>query len=150
MAMLLGVATHAAAQSIDAGIGVHRQGGYNALHLKFGGDYPLTTSGDLRTSAAGEFGVQFFDGYSQTALLGGVRLGSAPDGGATPFAQVLLGGFFCCDTSAFALQFGGGVDVPMDNLTLRIQADIPVGFYEGDTETGFRVSVAMVFRINRQ
>ena len=143
--LLFGLASETSAQAVDVGVGVQRQEGYNALLLKAGVDQGVKTSGNMLISVVGEFGIQFFDGFSQKALLGGVRFGRTQGDGAKPFGQVLAGGFFCCDTTAFGLQFGGGADIPIDNFTLRLQADIPVAFYDGNTENGFRISVGAVF-----
>jgi hypothetical protein len=151
MAMLLGLASQASAQAVDAGIGWTRLYESNAVSLKFGADYPVMTSGNLQTSAVGEFGLQFFDGATQKALLGGVRFGGAKEAKAKPFGQVLLGGFFCCDVSDFALQFGGGVDLPMNNnkYFIRLQFDIPIDFVEDDTQAGFRFSVGIAFPLKK-
>lgn len=147
--MVLGLASQASAQAVDAGGGFQRQAGFNAFSLKFGADSPLMTSGDFQTSVVGEFGLQFFDGATQKSLFGGVRFGSTKDAKAKPFGQVQLGGFFCCGTSAFGLMFGGGVDVAMNNYTIRVQLDIPMAFYEGETENGFRFNVGVVFPLKK-
>ena len=147
--MIFGLASQAAAQAVDGGIGWTRLYDANAVSLKFGGDAPIRTSGNLETSVVGEFGLQFFDGFTQKALLGGVRFASTKEAKAKPFGQVLLGGFFCCDSSNFAMQFGGGVDVPLTNWTLRLQFDIPIDFIEDDTKAGFRFNVGVVFPLRK-
>jgi hypothetical protein len=143
-ALLLGLALPASAQSVSAGMGGVWINDSNAVHLNFGGDVPIKSSRTLETQAVGELGVQFFDSTT-TWLGGGVRFVGKKSAKVRPFGQVLIGGFFCCDDSAFGLQFGGGVDLPMKSFTVRIQGDIPTAFDDGDSRTGFKLTGGIVF-----
>jgi len=151
MAILLGFAIPASAQSGAAGGGLIRFYERNAFQLTFAVDTPVKSYTDWDVNAVGEFGLQFFDGFTQKWLGGGVRFASKKDAKVKPFGQVLIGGFFCCDASDFGLQFGGGVDMPMNNnkYTLRLQGDIPIDFFEGETEVGFRLTASIVFPFKR-
>ncbi len=79
-----------------------------------------------------DFGSGWFDGEWVKTLGGGVRLTGTSNAKAMPFGQFLVGGEFCCDNSAFMLQFGGGVDIGLSaKMNVRLQYDYRRAMYEG-------------------
>jgi hypothetical protein len=100
----------------------------------------------------GEINGAYKNGVRQHVYGGGIRvLGVAPS--VRPFAQILFGGetisisnCSSCSETAFAMQFGGGVNIPMDaRWGIRLGADYRPVFFEGDTENQFRFVIGVVF-----
>jgi hypothetical protein len=98
----------------------------------------------------GEVGFNHFEGTTVQSYLGGARyiLPHAASGSYTPFAQVLVGAWRCCDgdISEFALQPGFGVDFETGKgFAVRGQIDYRRVFFEGEGENHVRVSAGVVF-----
>jgi hypothetical protein len=148
LALVFGLAIPAGAQSVSAGAGGLWINDNKAMHLNFGGDYPLKSTDTLEIQGVGEFGVSFFDSTTKW-LGGGARVIGKKNSKFMPFGQVVVGAFFCCDDTALGLQFGGGVDVPVNPIILRFQGDIPMVFNEGDSRTGFRLTAGIVFQFKK-
>jgi len=113
--------------------------------------HPVTTIGtSAALGAVGEFSMNRLSDIdiTQTTFLGGVRVTAAGGGRIQPFGQFLLGVLHWPDINDFAIQPGGGVKIGMNPaFDLRVQVDFPIDFFEGETETGFRLNVGVVFPV---
>jgi hypothetical protein len=143
LALVLGLAMPASAQSVSAGMGGFWINDNSALHLNFGGDYPLKSTDALEIQGVGEFGISFFSSTT-TWVGGGARVVGKKNDKFRPFGQLLIGAFFCCDENGLGLQFGGGVDVRVSPIVLRFQGDVPIVFNDGLSRTGFRLTAGVV------
>jgi opacity protein-like surface antigen len=112
----------------------------------------LKTTDTVGLGVVGDFGFhRFTDGdVNITSYMGGVRvagLGSR----VKPFAQFLVGVESCCDTTEFAWQPGGGVDIMInDRVNFRAQYDFRVVQFEGDAVDESRFSFGLSFPLGRQ
>ncbi len=85
-------------------------------------------------------------------LQAGVRFASASNHRVKPFTQVLAGGFIATDydsQTAFMMEFGGGVDIPIGRrVSTRLAAAVPVAIIRGERYSGLRFQVGFVFGRN--
>ena len=108
---------------------------------------PFKSSGKMNTGIFGDFAWHTDSGEHALGFLVGPRFSHTGSSQVTPFFQVGIGvtrfSADCdgCSESGFTFAPGGGVDVKLnDKVNFRFQLDIPVMKFEGDTETGFRVT----------
>jgi hypothetical protein len=106
-----------------------------------------------RTNFAGQVSWAHVEGENLLSFLGGITL--RPEDVANkkyvPFGRVLGGFARSFGSSAFELQFGGGVDIPWKpNMMVRIQGEIPIFFAEGGSDSGFRLTGGITIPLKRQ
>ena len=104
----------------------------------------------MSVSGVGEIGFNHFESETLSSYLGGIRFAGNYSQKFSPFAQMLLGGEHCCDDTNFAIQTGGGVDIPWKTqFAFRAQVDWRHVSNEGDDADGLRVGIGVVFPLNR-
>jgi uncharacterized protein YuzB (UPF0349 family) len=100
----------------------------------------------------GEVGFNHFDGGTVVSAMVGLRVRANTDYWVLPYAQLILGLYHCgvCDTNAFALQEGGGVDfrTASPNVRIRIQADLRHVFAASGFNAG-RLSAGIVLPMHK-
>jgi hypothetical protein len=100
----------------------------------------------------GEVGFNHFDGGTVVSAMVGLRVRANTDYWVLPYAQLILGLYHCgvCDTNAFALQEGGGVDFRTAslNVRIRIQFDVRHVFAASGFNAG-RLSAGIVLPLNK-
>lgn len=96
-------------------------------------------------AVVGEFGLNSFDGYTLTSYQAGVRFLPAVQSTVKPFVQALLGLEHCCESNAFSLQIGGGLEFPLnERVNLRAQYDFRRASYDGEIYNANRFGVGVV------
>lgn len=124
------VATSAAAQTtsggmrVGAGLSMQFDDGTTGIGVTAdvrGDLMPMGASGGL--GWVGDFSLHKFDGFTTVGLLGGIGFSGSGGERVSFYGQFLVGLEHCCETNAFAIQPGGGVNI---NLTPAI--DLRVGF----------------------
>ena len=128
-------------------------GGYQYTHFEPGGNangWNASLTGNVNRwfGVAADFSGAYKSGeHVHTYMFGPVF--SARTDKVTPFAHALFGGVSGGGTNAFAMAFGGGVDVKMaDKVAFRlIQGDWLLFRSEGYTsKKNARISTGIVFR----
>lgn len=112
--------------------------------------FPATSNADYDFYAA-----------TQTSMLGGIRFVGRSDAPVLPFAQALAGVLHCCGSTDWAVEFGGGVDIPVRGTAakLRIQIGVPTVYFGAGTDEdgayaaghsiGLRFNVGVAIPIGR-
>jgi hypothetical protein len=138
----------ASSDSADFGIGysfahiaqANAAAGVDAFYAK---DFRSMSSGSLGFVA--DVSVNHASGGTAEFATGGVRIGFKGSSKAKFYAQVTGGLAHFPASSQFALDFGGGVKLPMEGkkFGLFAQVDVPMVFFSGNTQTGFRLNVGL-------
>jgi hypothetical protein len=120
--------------------------GHGSLQLDAGAEtspfserWALTVEG---SATHHEFGAE-----TTLALLGGLTFRRhSPDGWVTMFFRGLAGVSRSFGQSGFSTLVGAGVDVPIrPRWGIRAMADVPIGYFDGGTDIGFRLTAGAVF-----
>jgi hypothetical protein len=89
-------------------------------------------------------------GFMTTSLLGGVMFMMPGEQSYVPFVDAMAGFAFCCDDSAFVLQFGGGLDFETGGrYTPRVSVVWRRLSYEGFSENALAIRFGVVFGTRR-
>lgn len=150
-AVAMMMATSSPAQAQSSG---EFSGGYQYAHVPNeslpGGwyaDYAVPVNG--MWAVFGEVNGSYKNGAKQHTYGGGLRFLGRMMPSVRAYGQVLFGGatfsVSSFSESAFAMQFGGGVNIPVDaKWGVRIGADYRPVFFSDDTENQFRFVVGVV------
>jgi hypothetical protein len=104
----------------------------------------------MSASGVGEIGFNHFENATLSNYMGGIRFAGNYNPKFQPFVQFLVGIERCCDNSDFAMQTGGGVDIPWKNaFAARVQLDWRHVDRAVDNSDGLRIGVGVVFPLNR-
>lgn len=104
----------------------------------------------MNVAGVGEIGFNHFEDETLSSYFGGIRFGGNYSTKFSPFVQLLLGAEHCCGSTEFAIQTGGGVDVPWKpQFAIRLQADWRHVNGDLDDADGLRVGAGIVFPLNR-
>jgi hypothetical protein len=136
--------------TVDYSAPVHKT---STMSIGFVGDYTYAHHSE-------DVGVNPLNGSNDSVGLnlnlfqGGVRVTGTTDAKIKPFGQFLLGGahFSCCGESEtdFVITFGGGVDFHVSGRTnVRAQIDIPVIFFEGDSDAATRLFLGLSWSLGK-
>jgi len=132
--------------AVDYSAPVHKT---STMSIGFVGDYTYAHhSEDALNGSNDSVGVDL------NLFQGGVRVTGTTDAKIKPFAQFLLGGaHFSGDVSPetdFVMTFGGGVDFHVSGRTnVRAQVDIPVIFFEGDSDSATRLFLGLSWSLGQ-
>jgi hypothetical protein len=104
----------------------------------------------LSAAGVGEIGFNHFESFTVSNYLGGLRFAGRYSEKFAPFVQFLLGVENASDSTHFAVQTGGGVDLPW-KPQFAVRAQIDWRHVDGDSDDadGFRVGVGLVFPLGR-
>lgn len=146
-ALMVAVAAPVSAQS-DTNVGVNLSFLRDSEQTGTGFSIDVAKGVASNVAVVGDFGLNRFDGWTLTSYLGGVRFTPAVQAAVSPFVQALVGLEHCCESNAFAFQFGGGIDVPVsERLSVRGQYDFRRTRYDGEGYNGHRFGVGVVLPI---
>lgn len=121
--------------------------GFDAYYTK---DVSTMSMGSL--GFIGDFGVNHFTDGTAELVTGGVRLNFKGGSSKAKFYGQVTGGLaHAFSSSQFALDFGGGVDMPLQgkNFDFVVQIDFPVVFFSGASETGLRLNVGVAIPVGK-
>lgn len=121
--------------------------GFDAYYDK---DVSTMSMGSL--AVVGDFSVNHFPSATGELITGGVRVKFKGGSSKAKFhAQVTGGLAHAFASSQFALDFGGGVDMPLQgkNFDLFAQVDFPIVFFSGASSTGFRLNVGVAIPVGK-
>jgi hypothetical protein len=135
--------------------------GYSYLHI--GGEsapagFDAYYTKDVSTMSMGsvgfigDFSVNHLTSATAELVTGGARLNFKGGSSKAKFhAQVTGGIAHAFSSSRFALDFGGGLDMPLQgkNFDFFAQVDFPVVFFSGATETGLRLNVGIAIPVGK-
>jgi opacity protein-like surface antigen len=110
------------------------------------------TTDTIGLGAVGDFAFHRFEGdVNITSYMGGFRVTGLGSARVRPFGQFLVGVESCCDSTEFAWQPGGGVDIVLtDKVNFRAQYDFRVVRFEGENFDESRFSFGVSFPLGRQ
>ncbi len=154
MSLLAVVMVFGGAQSAAAQDGLQLGASYDFFYREFeetsaaGAHFDVAKSlGSF--SVLGEIGFNDYDGATVSSYQGGLRFPfGASTASARPFAQVTTGLWRCCDTNAFVLQPGAGVEFGSSaKVKYRVQFDYRWLRADGDNESAVRASAGVVFNL---
>lgn len=137
--------------------------GYSFLRisgLSAGAGFDANYTKDVTTMSMGSVGylVDFSVNHSGTFgtaefVDGGVRLNFKTSGNtkATFYGLVTVGLAHAETTNNFAIDFGGGADIPLTgkNFGLFAQVDFPVVMFSGASSTGLRLNVGVTVPVGK-
>ena len=104
----------------------------------------------MNAAGVGEVGFNHFESATLSSFMGGLRFAGNYSSKFSPFAQVLLGVEHCCGSSQFAIQSGGGIDLPWkQQFAIRVQGDWRHVNGAVDDGDGLRIGIGIVFPMNR-
>lgn len=121
--------------------------GFDAYYTK---DVSTMSTGSL--GFVGDFSVNHFTSATAELVTGGVRANFKGGSSKAKFYGQVTGGLaHAFSASRFALDFGGGLDMPLQgkNFDLFAQVDFPVVFFSGQTNTGFRLNVGIAIPVGK-
>jgi hypothetical protein len=105
-----------------------------------------------RLSAIGEIAVNHFSAFGETytQFAGGVRFGSVASSRVRPFAQVLVGVQREFGSNGLNVQPGAGLNLRIaKQFDARVQVDVPLLRWEGDSYRQFRLGVGIAVPLGR-
>ncbi len=115
-------------------------------------DKDVSTMSMGSVAFVGDFSVNHFPSATGELITGGVRVKFKAGSSKAKFhAQVTGGLAHAFASSQFALDFGGGVDMPLQgkNFDLFAQVDFPIVFFSGASSTGFRLNVGVAIPVGK-
>lgn len=127
--------------------GVGAPAGFDAYYTK---DVSTMSMGSL--GFIGDFSVNHFTGGTAELVTGGARLNFKGGSSKAKFYGQVTGGLaHAFSSSRFALDFGGGVDMPLQGKKFDVfaQIDFPVVFFSGNTSTGLRLNVGVAIPVGK-
>jgi hypothetical protein len=88
-------------------------------------------------------------GTTNTSFLGGAEYRFASESKVKPFVQGLVG-VDHWGTNAFAIEPGAGIEYALnETFNLRVTAGIHIGFWDGNSSTGFRAGFGVSMPIKK-
>jgi hypothetical protein len=132
--------------TVDYSAPVHKT---STMSVGFVGDYTYAHQSE-------DVGINALSSSNVDANLfqGGIRVTGTTDAKIKPFGQFLFGAaHFSGDVSPetdFVMTFGGGVDLHVSGRTnVRAQVDIPVIFFEGDSDSTTRLFLGLSWSLGQ-
>jgi hypothetical protein len=134
--------------------------GYSFLHFAnanapvgFDANYSKDVSSMSSASLGivGDFSFNHFSGGSTEFFDAGIKFGFKGNDKFTPYALVTGGLGHSTGSSNFALDFGGGVKMPLQGKKFGVfaQVDFPIVFVTGGHSTGFRLNIGITMPIGK-